>query len=204
MKPTQESLDIMRKISETVPAPHHHQHILLDIAKSYPDDQEIKYLEIGCLNGSSACLMLQRPKTEVITIDIGVPVDPMIAVANMESHNNHKNKFYYVRGYSHSPAVLDVIKEIGVIDILFIDGDHSYSAVINDFNIYKDFIRPGGYIVFDDYNHPACPDVKKAVNDLVGKASIDFEIIGTLDNTLGAWRESEENNTGNCFIIRRY
>jgi predicted O-methyltransferase YrrM len=37
------------------------------------------------------------------------------------------------------------------IDFLFIDGDHSYEAVKRDFNLYFDFIRPGGTIVLHDY-----------------------------------------------------
>ena len=36
------------------------------------------------------------------------------------------------------------------IDVLFIDGDHSYDGVKSDFEYYKGLVRSGGYIVFHD------------------------------------------------------
>lgn len=36
------------------------------------------------------------------------------------------------------------------IDLLFIDGDHSYAAVKKDFTQWSPFLKPGGTIVFDD------------------------------------------------------
>lgn len=36
------------------------------------------------------------------------------------------------------------------IDVLFIDGDHSYEGVKSDFEYYKGLVRPGGYVVFHD------------------------------------------------------
>ncbi|MBU0660571.1 class I SAM-dependent methyltransferase [Patescibacteria group bacterium] len=36
------------------------------------------------------------------------------------------------------------------IDVLFIDGDHSYEGVKQDFELYQDLVRPGGLIGFHD------------------------------------------------------
>jgi len=36
------------------------------------------------------------------------------------------------------------------VDFLFIDGDHTEKGVEQDFNDYKDFVRPGGIIAFHD------------------------------------------------------
>lgn len=36
------------------------------------------------------------------------------------------------------------------IDVLFIDGDHRYEGVKNDFERYSKYVRPGGMIVFHD------------------------------------------------------
>ena len=36
------------------------------------------------------------------------------------------------------------------IDFLFIDGDHSYEGVKNDFEMYKPLVSKGGIIVLDD------------------------------------------------------
>lgn len=35
-------------------------------------------------------------------------------------------------------------------DFLFIDGDHTESGVAQDYNNYKEFVRPGGIIAFHD------------------------------------------------------
>ena len=75
LTPTQESLDLLRSISDTVHTWHHCHHILLDIAnQNYPVGQEIVYCEIGCYDGASSCLMLQRPNTKVIALYMGTMV----------------------------------------------------------------------------------------------------------------------------------
>lgn len=38
----------------------------------------------------------------------------------------------------------------GLVDILFIDGDHSYDGVRKDFVNYQRFVRKGGLIIFHD------------------------------------------------------
>ena len=38
------------------------------------------------------------------------------------------------------------------LDLLFIDGDHSEYFVQNDWDRYSKFVRPGGMVVFHDYN----------------------------------------------------
>jgi len=39
---------------------------------------------------------------------------------------------------------------VGKVDILFIDGDHSYQGVKDDFYSYSDLVKPNGYIVLHD------------------------------------------------------
>lgn len=36
------------------------------------------------------------------------------------------------------------------VDFLFIDGDHSYIGVKLDYYMYKEFVKPGGWIGFHD------------------------------------------------------
>ena len=44
------------------------------------------------------------------------------------------------------------IKLSGNQKLLFIDGDHSYKGVMDDFKNYFEFVNEGGIIVFDNYN----------------------------------------------------
>jgi predicted O-methyltransferase YrrM len=42
------------------------------------------------------------------------------------------------------------------LDYLFIDGDHTYDGVKQDFEMYSPMVRPGGIIVFHDIvEHPS-------------------------------------------------
>jgi predicted O-methyltransferase YrrM len=41
------------------------------------------------------------------------------------------------------------------IDMLFIDGDHNYAEVKNDFINWSKFVRPGGWILFHDVTLPS-------------------------------------------------
>ncbi len=55
---------------------------------------------------------------------------------------------------SHAPATLEYIKEImPEIDLLFIDGDHSYQGCKQDWDMYGPLVRPGGIVAFHDTNY---------------------------------------------------
>ena len=45
----------------------------------------------------------------------------------------------------------DAVKVQGQLDLLFIDGDHSYAGCARDVMHYVPFVRPGGYFVLHDY-----------------------------------------------------
>lgn len=45
----------------------------------------------------------------------------------------------------------DAVKVQGQLDLLFIDGDHSYEGCARDVMHYVPFVRPGGYFVLHDY-----------------------------------------------------
>lgn len=56
-------------------------------------------------------------------------------------------------GNSHEAAFKQrVAQELAgrKVDFLFIDGDHTESGVAQDYNDYKEFVRPGGVIAFHD------------------------------------------------------
>jgi hypothetical protein len=45
----------------------------------------------------------------------------------------------------------DAVQLDGEIDLLFIDGDHSYQGCASDVMRYVPFVRPGGYFILHDY-----------------------------------------------------
>ena len=207
MKPiyTQTSLIEVENISNQINNQtfHHHYHILYDIANSYSVDYILNYVEIGCYAGGSACLMLQRENTNVFSIDLGIPIHPSVVNENVNKLNKHNNNYNYIQGSSHDLNVFNKLSNhINEIDILFIDGDHSFDGVTKDFEIYSKLVKNGGYIIFDDYNdYQYSPEVKPSVDRLVLNLTDKYNIIGTIQNTLGA-RPSELID-GNCFIIQK-
>lgn len=199
--PSQKSLDLTRKISETINGQtfHHHFHVLYDIAMLYEPNQKLEYLEIGCFAGASACLMVQRPNTSITSIDLGWPISPSIAQANISVFNSSHNAVRYLQGNSNDPSIVSQAND-RQYDIIFVDGDHSYHGVWQDFMSYQNMLKPGGYIVFDDYNdHEHSPEVRSAVDHIVNQLRQDFEIIGTLPNHLKA--RPDTLNQSNCFIL---
>jgi predicted O-methyltransferase YrrM len=52
------------------------------------------------------------------------------------------------------------------IDFLYIDGDHSYDAVVRDVRNFVPFVREGGVVAFHDYK-PGKDGVRRAVDELV-------------------------------------
>lgn len=204
---TQKSLNILKNISDNMSGNtfHHHYHILYDIRNNF--DCAVTYVEIGAYAGGSACLMLSHPsKTKALSIDISNPIPKEIVLLNTQKFKNETNDFTYIQGDSSSQETLNyLLKKLNgeSIDILFIDGDHSYSAVINDFEIYSKYLSHGGYLIFDDYlDSVHSPDVKFAVDDILkNKLSDDFYIIGSLENIYGARPNDLKMN--NCFVIQK-
>lgn len=201
-----ESLDIVRKIAaQKVHTFHEHHHILLDLAEAFGEER-INYVEIGCFEGASASLMMHRPNTNIISIDIGRPVSPDIAIQNIYKFNKYQNPYHYVKGRSTEQKVLTRVLELlrnQGIHILFIDGGHKYIDAMADFLMYGTLVNRGGFVVIDDYRAPSCPEVPVAVDDIVRYASREFEIYGSLDNEVGAAFPNPLIQESNEFILRK-
>lgn len=62
-------------------------------------------------------------------------------------------RVHCLRMDSHSPATAEALNQVlagRAVDFLFIDGDHSYAGVKQDFEMYSPLVRPGGLIAFHD------------------------------------------------------
>jgi Methyltransferase domain len=67
----------------------------------------------------------------------------------------------------------------GLFDWIYIDGNHSYEFVKQDLELYWPKLKPGGYIVCDDYHHAGFWDdgVTRAVDEFIagGRAQRMFK-----------------------------
>lgn len=71
---------------------------------------------------------------------------------NAAMHSTGDNVFIF-NGDSHSEEMHTKVKNTlsdQKVDFMFIDGDHSYLGVKLDFYMYKQFVKPGGWIAFHD------------------------------------------------------
>lgn len=66
------------------------------------------------------------------------------------------------------------------VDMVFIDGDHRYETVVKDIKKAYELVRNGGIISGHDYNHPAWPGVKQAVDELIGNVQTEGHIWWTV------------------------
>jgi hypothetical protein len=55
------------------------------------------------------------------------------------------------------------------VGLLWIDGDHRYPAVSEDFHCWSRFVVPNGLVAFHD---ASAPGVKQLVDELVGKGRL--------------------------------
>jgi predicted O-methyltransferase YrrM len=62
----------------------------------------------------------------------------------------YKHKIIAIRGYSYE-VVCKVRNITQEIDLLFIDGDHSYEGVKTDWDLYSPLLKSGSCVVFHDY-----------------------------------------------------
>jgi predicted O-methyltransferase YrrM len=131
-------------------------------------------LEIGTCGGGTLYLFSTVFKPELI-ISVDLPGGPFGGgyaeerITLYESFGNVK----LIRDDSHKQSTLDKVKELlngKQLDMLFIDGDHTYDGIKKDFETYESFVKKEGVIVFHDINDQADPrcNVKNFWNELRG------------------------------------
>jgi GT2 family glycosyltransferase len=121
---------------------------LLMVQELLKHERVNKVLEIGTAHGGSTLLwakMAEFSRGHVYTIDQPSETGTMID----ETH--YRDMVTQYRGDSHDLELVKRINaEAGSIDLLFIDGDHSYEGVKKDFENFYDLVRTDGFIIFHD------------------------------------------------------
>jgi predicted O-methyltransferase YrrM len=203
--PSNESLDKVQYIAEKMEGRpfHFHSHLLYDIRSSL-GNQTINYLEIGTAYGMTVSLVASHPyTTNCYAIDLGFPEGVEVVVEkNVNTFKNKTSTFTYIKGNSREVDVINRLKsQVDTFDFIFIDGDHAFNGVIQDFNNYGNLLRPGGVLVFDDYlDEWDSPGVRPAVDKIVDDNKENFHILGTLKYPL-IDTFSEKIKSSNLFIM---
>jgi predicted O-methyltransferase YrrM len=130
------------------------------------------YLEIGVHNGTSMSYAASAPSVRLcVGIDLfedtrGHYVRDRITTtrtqANVERNKNPNCVVTLLKGDSRAQETVRRAGEMlggSKVDILFIDGDHSYQGARGDYAAYRHLVRNGGFVVFDDYSSVLHPGV---------------------------------------------
>lgn len=106
-------------------------------------------VEIGVRRGGTIAIWHALCSGIVVGVDL-----PEIFNTDRHQQLAHQYpRFRSVLSDSHDPSTLvavSVCLESEPVDFLFIDGDHSYEGVRQDWEMYSPMVRPGGLVGFHD------------------------------------------------------
>ncbi len=152
---------------------------LEDAVKSLPDNPHV--VNIGAGAGTSGLTVIQRPDAFLTTIDIRVegPLGSLKGERNAfeQSGINYKDRHQQILKDSKLVAKEWTKK----VDMVFVDGDHSYEGASGDIKGWLPHIKKGGIMVVHDYHLGPWDDVVLAVDELLG----EYEEIFVAGSTIG-------------------
>lgn len=129
--------------------------------------------EIGSYIGASACCfgaaMVKKGDGKLICIDTWN--NDAMSEGNRDTwvefqKNTQKYGDFIIPTRGFSTEVIDQVSEqIEKLDVLFIDGDHSYEGVKADWDSYRKLLGAGSIVIFHDYGW--AEGVKKVVHENV-------------------------------------
>jgi hypothetical protein len=67
------------------------------------------------------------------------------------------------------------------IDVLNIDSDHTYETTKAEMLKWIPWVKTGGLVFFHDYEHPRCPGIKQAIEEL-SPSVFKMELLEITDN----------------------
>jgi cephalosporin hydroxylase len=120
---------------------------------------EIKnFMEIGTDQGGTFAIWSKVAKEDGLRISLDLPHgqfgrDDYDVIRRDEYLKSLGSNVHMIHGDSHSLEAKERIAGIigdQKLDFLFIDGDHTYEGVKDDFEHYKQYVKPGGWIGFHD------------------------------------------------------
>ncbi len=120
----------------------------------------MRFLEIGSRKGGSlyvyagAC----EPGAKIVAVDPSIERRPRIVLRRVvQALEAEGYDMTWIRAESQELGALQGVQGAfgnESIDVLHIDGDHSYDAVSRDYQIYSPLVRTGGVIILHDIDNP--------------------------------------------------
>lgn len=116
-------------------------------------------LEIGTAKGGTLFQFTRVASEDALLISLDLPGGPFGGgypermTSLLESFAVKRQRIHLIRADSHSDYTRKMVEDVLAgqkVDLLFIDGDHTYEGVRRDFEMYSPLVRKGGIIAFHD------------------------------------------------------
>ena len=118
-----------------------------------------RILEIGTANGGTLFSLARVAAPDALVVSLDLPEGPYGGGYQrwkkplFRSFARPGQRIVLLRGNSHHPGSLERVEAaLGgePLDLLFIDGDHTYEGVKSDYRMYAPLVRTGGIVAFHD------------------------------------------------------
>ncbi len=125
---------------------------ILRLVEILEELQPAAVCEIGAAGGGTTFLLAHASPSAavIITVDLAFTKTHKAALKRFALPGQ---KMICLQGDSHQTETFSAVKSClpgGNLDVLYLDGDHSYEGVKTDFELFSPLVRPGGIIVFHD------------------------------------------------------
>lgn len=178
------SLGAMQKINE------------LACLLSFIRDRKLEtVVEIGTARGGVLYSLCQSASENAVIVSIDLPRGEFGGGYKASDEDRFrafakgKQKMSFLRLDSHLESTKRKLSGIvGKVDLLFIDGDHTYKGVKKDWKMYAPMVKKGGIVVFHDIcHHPTVPtcQVDKFWKEIKEKKMNVIEFIDPMDISWG-------------------
>ena len=129
-------------------------------------------LEVGSAWGYSAVMMARQGARSVTSVDYHLPDDSNEGAENSQDVMRQAIEFFGVAGVitmicdASQAALPELISQGKRFGLVFIDGDHSYDAVLHDVRQGCRLAGDDGYIACHDYGAAGIESVTRAVDEV--------------------------------------
>jgi cephalosporin hydroxylase len=149
---------------------------LAEYARIVAEQRPSAALEIGSFRGGTLFVLTKLANRHATVISLDLPASWFGKICRWAQtpifHRFTQNgqRLHLLRADSHRHETLSKVSKLlngRRLDVLFIDGDHTYAGVRADFEMYAPLVRPGGIVAFHDIAvHPSPHEVVRLWNEI--------------------------------------